>query len=66
VFASPASKAIRERLFERAKHIGRADGMARLMDGTFEMRVMAQYNIARHGGMEAIEVSTFCMNILLS
>ena len=31
--------------------------MARLLDNTFEMLVMAQYNIARHGGVVTIEVS---------
>ena len=40
--------------------------MARLMDETFEMPVTVQYNIARHGGVEAIEVSIFCIIILLS
>jgi hypothetical protein len=44
--------------------------MARLMDydETFEMLVMAQGHMARHGGVEtveAIEVSIFCMTILL-
>ena len=57
VLATPASEAICERLFKRAKHIGTTDRMARLLDETFEMLVMAQYNIARHGGVETIEVS---------
>ena len=35
--------------------------MARLLDDTYEMLVMAQYNIARQGGVETIEVSIiFC------
>ena len=39
--------------------------MARLLDDTFEMLVMAQYNIARHGGVETIEVSIiFAMTML--
>ena len=39
--------------------------MARLLDDTFEMLVMAQYNIARHGGVETIEVSIiFVMTML--
>jgi len=29
------------------------------MDETYEMLAMAQHNIARHGGVEAIEVSIF-------
>ena len=40
--------------------------MARLMDSTFEMLVMAQYNIPRHGGVENIQVSIAaisCLNI---
>jgi hypothetical protein len=41
----------------RAKHIGTTDRMALLLDETFEMLVMAQYNIVRHGGVDAIEVS---------
>jgi hypothetical protein len=57
VLATPASEAICERLFKRAKHIGTTDRMARLLDDTFEMLVMAQYNVARHGGVETIEVS---------
>ncbi len=57
VLATPASEAICERLFKRAKHIGTTDRMARMLDESFEMLVMAQYNIARHGGVEAIEVS---------
>ena len=57
VLATPASEAICERLFKRAKHIGTTDRMTRLLDNTFEMLVMAQYNIARHGGVETIEVS---------
>ena len=36
---------------------GTNDRMARLLDETFEMLVMAQYSVARHGGVEAIEVS---------
>ena len=66
IVLATASEAICERLFKRAKHIGTTDRMARLMDETFERLVMAQYNIARHGGVEAIEVSIFCMNILMS
>ena len=34
--------------------------MARLLDETFEMFVMAQYNIARHGGVETIGEHNFC------
>ena len=56
VLATPASEAICERLFKRAKHIGTTDRMARLRD---EMLVMAQHNIARHGGVETMEVSIF-------
>ena len=59
VFATPASEAGCERLFKQAKHIGTTDRMARLRDDTFEMLVMAQYNIARHGGVETMEVSIF-------
>ena len=33
--------------------------MARLLDEKFEMLVMAQYNIARHGRVETLEVSMF-------
>jgi hypothetical protein len=47
---------------KRAKHIGTADRMALLLDESFEMLVTAQYNIARHGGVEAIEVSMFSIN----
>ena len=57
ILATPASEAICERLFKRAKHIGTTDRMARMLDESFDMLVMAQYNIARHGGVEAIEVS---------
>ena len=64
VLATPASEAICERLFKRAKHIGTTDRMARLLDETFEMLVMAQYNIVRHGGVEAIEVSKRSIRIL--
>ncbi len=64
VLATPASEAICERLFKRAKHIGTTDRMARLLDDTFEMLVMAQYNISRHGGVETIEVNRFYMAIL--
>jgi hypothetical protein len=64
VLATPASEPICERLFKRAKHIGTTDRMARLLDETFEMLVMAQYNIARHGGVEAIEVSKCSIRIL--
>ncbi len=63
VSATPASNAICERLFKRAKHIGTTDRMARLLDETFEILVMAQYNIARHGGVETIEVSIFYLTI---
>ena len=35
----------------------RAYMMARLRDETLEMLAMAPYNLARHGGSEAIEVS---------
>jgi hypothetical protein len=66
VLATPASEAICERLFKRAKHIGTTDRMARLLDETFEMLAMAQYNIARHGGVQAIKVSMFSMSILLT
>jgi hypothetical protein len=59
VLATPASEAICERLFKRAKHIGTTDRMARLHDNMFEMLVMAQYNISRHGGVEAMEVSIY-------
>jgi hypothetical protein len=31
--------------------------MARMLDESFEMLVMAQHNITRHGGVVAIEVS---------
>ena len=62
VLAAPVSEAICERLFKRAK--GTTDKMARLLDDTFEMLVMAQYNISRHGGVETIEVSRFYMKIL--
>ena len=55
----PASEAICERLFKRAKHIGTTDRIARLYDNMFEMLVMAQYNISRHGGVEAMEVSIY-------
>ena len=64
VLATPASEAICERLFKRAKHIGTTDRMARLHDETFEMLVMAQYNIVRHGGLAAIEVSIISMSLL--
>ena len=56
VLATPASEAICERLFKRAKHIGTTDRMARLLDETFKMLIVAQYNIVRHGGIEAIDV----------
>ena len=59
VLATPASEAICERLFKRAKHIGTTDRMARLRDDTFEMLVMAQYYVARHGGVDTMEVSIF-------
>ncbi len=59
---SPVSEAICEHLSKRAKHIGTADRKALLLDESFEMLVMAQYNIARHGGVEAIEVSMFSIN----
>ncbi len=65
VLATPASEAICERLFKQTKHIGTTDRMARLLDETFEMLVMAQYNIAQHGGVEAMEVSIFSMTIVL-
>ena len=64
VLATPPSEAICKRLFKRAKHIGTTDRMAQLHDETFEMLVMAQYNIARHGGVEAIEVKIASMTIL--
>ncbi len=54
-----ATPAICERLFKRANRIGTTDRMARLLDGSFQMLVMARYNIARHGGLEAIEVSMY-------
>ena len=52
-------EAICERHYKRAKHIGTTDRMARLHDKMFEMLVMAQYNISRHGGVEAMEVSIY-------
>ncbi len=58
--ATPASEAICERLYKRvnpAKHIGTTDRMARMLDESFEMFVITKYNIARHEGVEAIEVS---------
>ena len=64
VLATPSSEAICERFFKRAKHIGTTDRMARLLDETFKMLVMAQYNIVRHGGVEAIEVSKRSIRIL--
>ena len=36
VLATPASEAICERLFKRAKHIGTTDRMTSLLDETFE------------------------------
>jgi hypothetical protein len=39
--------------------------MTRLLDDTFEMLVMAQYNIAQHGGVETIEVSIIFANTIL-
>ena len=57
VLACPAWKAICERVFKWAKHIGTSDRMARLLDETFKMLVIAQYNTARRGGVEAIKVS---------
>ena len=56
VLATPASEAICERLFKRAKHIGTTDRMARPLDETFKMLIVAQYNIVRHEGVEAIDV----------
>jgi hypothetical protein len=38
--------------------------MARLLDETFEMLVVAQH-IARHGGVEAIEVSIIFLKIFM-
>jgi hypothetical protein len=66
VLATPASEAICERLFKRAKHIGTTDRMTSLLDETFDVKmlVMAQYNIVRHGGLEAIEVSKRSIRIL--
>ena len=64
VLATPVSEAICERLFKRAKHIRTTDRMARLLDEKFEMLVMAQYNIARHGRVETLEVGIFCIKIL--
>ncbi len=66
VLATPASEAICLRLFKRAKHIGTTDQIARPRDETFEMLVIAQYNLARHGtgGLEAIEVSMIIMSFL--
>ena len=64
VLATPASEAICELLFKRAKHIGTTDRMARFLNETFELLVMAQYNIARHGGVETLQVSIFCTKIL--
>ena len=64
VLATPASEAICERLFKRAKHIGTTDRMARLLDETFEMLFMSQYNAVRHGGVDAIEVSIRSIRIL--
>ncbi len=65
VLATPALEAICERLFKRAKHIGTTDRMARLLYETFDMLVMAQYNIARHGGVDSMVVSMFSMTIVL-
>jgi hypothetical protein len=65
VLATPASEAICERLFKRAKHTGTTDRMARLPYETFDMLVMAQYNIARHGGVEAMVMSMFSMTIVV-
>jgi hypothetical protein len=67
--AAPASEAICRRVFdsEWAKHIGTSDRvmMARLFDEeTFEMLVLTQYNLARHGGVEAIEVSMISFSFL--
>jgi hypothetical protein len=53
VLATPASEAICERLFKK----GQTDRMARLLDETFEMLVMAQYDISRNGGVETIRVT---------
>jgi hypothetical protein len=39
--------------------------MARLLDETFEMLVMARYKIVRHGGLEAIEVSKLSQNLVI-
>jgi hypothetical protein len=64
VLATPASEAICEHPFKRAKHSGTIDRMARLRYETFEMLVMAQNNLARHGGVEAIEVSMISMSFL--
>jgi hypothetical protein len=64
VLATPASEAICERLFKRVNHIGTTDRMARPHDDMFEMLVMAQYNISRHGGVEAMEVNIFLMSLL--
>ena len=43
-------------LFKQGKHIGTKNQMAQLLDETFKMVVMAQYNIVLHVGVEAIEV----------
>ena len=63
-FLAPASEAICERLFKQAKHIGTINRKARLRDETFEILVMAQYNLARHGGLEATEVSMISISFL--
>jgi hypothetical protein len=60
--ATPASEAIYERLFKRAKHTAINNRMARLCNEPFEILVIAQYNLARHGGLEAIEMSMISMS----
>jgi hypothetical protein len=55
VSAISASEAFCESLFKRAEHIATTDPMARPTNATFGMLVMAQYNIAKHGGKEVID-----------
>jgi hypothetical protein len=47
------------------QHYRLTDRMARFLDETFEMLVVAQH-IARHGGVEAVEVSIFLLKIFMS
>ena len=63
ILATPVSEAICKRLFKRAMHIGTTDQLARLLDASFEMLIMAKYNIARDGGVEATEMSMYSNNV---